>query len=389
MKYIQPLTNRLRLCLSNSLFKSHFLILFSVVLLQSCGSSGGGGSSSGGGTQIPSTPTNLVASASGDSVSLSWSSVDNSTYYEIYRHTVSESSQAGMIDQPLPNDNPSYQDNTPNTTSTYYYWVKACNSSGCSGVSSATVVANPRQISSLPLNDTGITWGRDYPSGNNETCTSNITHHQDCHQGRDAQALAGTLDKTGDGMASFDFTKLGSDGSALSIQNATWSASGSEATGTTWSCVRDNVTGLIWEVKTVDGGIHDKDNTYSWGGTTAIGHGHPEKEGEYYDDSHEKVIDGTYSSWDSLVNGSNAEFLCGYSDWRVPTLTELLSIAHQGTTNPSIDTNYFPNTQSTWYWSASPNAYDTYFAWLLDFEYGYDNNYFRSINNHVRLVRGG
>ena len=28
--------------------------------------------------------------------------------------------------------------------------------------------------------------------------------------------------------------------------------------------MRDNVTGLIWEVKTDDGSVHDKDNTYCW-----------------------------------------------------------------------------------------------------------------------------
>ena len=33
---------------------------------------------------------------------------------------------------------------------------------------------------------------------------------------------------------------------------------------TTWVMVRDNVTGLIWEVKTDDGSIHDKDDTYGW-----------------------------------------------------------------------------------------------------------------------------
>jgi len=32
---------------------------------------------------------------------------------------------------------------------------------------------------------------------------------------------------------------------------------------TSWAMVRDNVTGLIWEVKTDDGSIHDKDNTYT------------------------------------------------------------------------------------------------------------------------------
>ncbi|MDA3789060.1 MAG: hypothetical protein PF503_11320 [Desulfobacula sp.] len=30
-----------------------------------------------------------------------------------------------------------------------------------------------------------------------------------------------------------------------------------------WTMVRDNITGLIWEVKTDDGSVHDKDNTYT------------------------------------------------------------------------------------------------------------------------------
>jgi len=32
---------------------------------------------------------------------------------------------------------------------------------------------------------------------------------------------------------------------------------------TSWVMVRDNVTQLIWEVKTDDGSIHDRDNTYT------------------------------------------------------------------------------------------------------------------------------
>ena len=33
-----------------------------------------------------------------------------------------------------------------------------------------------------------------------------------------------------------------------------------------WSCVRDNNSGLVWEVKSTDGGIHDRENIYRWGG---------------------------------------------------------------------------------------------------------------------------
>ena len=84
--------------------------------------------------------------------------------------------------------------------------------------------------------------------------------------------------------------------------------------------MKDNVTGLIWEVKTDDGSIHDKDNTYRWGGKTHLGSGY----GTYYND------------WDTLVNGTNAEQLCGYSDWRVPTREELQSIVNYGRENPAL-----------------------------------------------------
>jgi hypothetical protein len=33
--------------------------------------------------------------------------------------------------------------------------------------------------------------------------------------------------------------------------------------------ITDNVTGLMWEKKSDDGGIHDKDNMYTWGMTSS------------------------------------------------------------------------------------------------------------------------
>ena len=215
---------------------------------------------------------------------------------------------------------------------------------------------NNNNILAKKLNDTGIIWGGNYSSGNNSTCTSNVTTPQDCHQGRDTSltlaistftynATGVVVPKVGAGSAGFDFTKLSSTGSVLAIQNAAWSATGSETLGTQWSCVKDNVTGLIWEVKTDDNSIHDKDNTYRWGGLTAIGATHTNKEGTYYSD------------WTGLVTGTNSESLCGFTNWQVPNIDQLASIVHYGRINPSIDTNYFPNTTASYFWSASPNAY--------------------------------
>ena len=208
------------------------------------------------------------------------------------------------------------------------------------------------------LNDTGITWGGNYPEGNTTTCTSTVDAPQDCHQGRDA-----THNDNSDGHGGFSFTKLDQSGNSL------------PASAPTWSCVRDNVTNLVWEVKTDDGTIHDKDNTYRWGGKTARGTGY----GTYYPD------------WDTLVDGSNTERLCGFSDWRVPTRAELQGLVHYGRTNPAIDTDYFPNTPTASFWSASPDAYSSYGSWAVDFIRGsaYYYYYNRDYYYHVRLVRSG
>lgn len=209
-----------------------------------------------------------------------------------------------------------------------------------------------------PLNDTGITSGGDYPSGNNATCTSNISSPQDCHQGRDA-----THNDDSDGHAGFSFTKISSTGEEL------------PASATSWSGVRDNVTGLTWEVKTDDGGIHDKDNTYRWGGKTALGDG---TWGTYYSD------------WDGLVDGTNSETFCGFSDWRVPTIKELENLASRDRYSPGIDTDYFPNTSSSFFWTASPVARSSSNAWCVYFGYGDSHEIrYRSNYQHVRLVRGG
>lgn len=205
------------------------------------------------------------------------------------------------------------------------------------------------------INDTGIDWGGDYPDGNNLTCTSNISSPQDCHQGRDA-----TNNNNSDGNAGFSFTKLDENGNALN------SIAGS------WSCIRDDVTNLVWEVKTDDGGIHDKDISYRWGGITHVGNFGT----EFFDD------------WDVLVNGSNnGSGLCGFTNWRVPTLQELKSIVDLGNLAPAIDSNFFPNTLNLIFWTNSPEAFAVEFANSVSFFAGHSNRTARTLANRVRLVR--
>ncbi len=215
----------------------------------------------------------------------------------------------------------------------------------------------------VPLNDTGITWSGEIPSTNNDECSNQtITSPQDCNTGRDF-----THNDDSDGHAGFSFTKLDANGVPLFNQNALYINS-------PWSCVKDNVTGLIWEVKTNTAGIHNKNNLYQWGGLTAIGLDHPERQGTYYND------------WNNLIQESNNEMHCGINNWRVPTVGELGGIVDNSVNNPSIDINYFPNTISGWYWTSTPDASNQDTALVIRFDANQLNNLARNFPIYVRLV---
>lgn len=228
------------------------------------------------------------------------------------------------------------------------------------------------------LNDTGITWGGNYPSGSNSDCSGTEIDAQDCSHGRDAAALAGTLSKVGGGSAGFDFTKLDSSGNDLA------------ATATAWSCVRDNVTGLVWEVKDDNGGLHDKDNTYTWYNSDSSTNG-----GDAGTQNGGTCSGGGDCDTAGLVTAVNAAGLCGQNDWRVPAREELRSIVDYSRYNPAIDTDYFPNTQYDSshdygrYWSSSPASYNSYVPWGVDFYAGGTYKGGKNSSRYVRLVRGG
>ena len=222
----------------------------------------------------------------------------------------------------------------------------------------------------VSLNDTGITWAGEYPSGNNIDCTSTtITSPQDCNQGRDA-----THNDDTDGHAGFSFTKLDANGIPLVDQSMDYAT-------TKWSCVRDNVTGLVWEVKTTDNInplIHGSVNVYGWGGVTHEGSGF----GVYLSDWNVMIIGS------GPIPGSNAGAFCGFtSGWRVPTAQELMSIVDNSRTFPAIDTNYFPNTILGEYWTATPVALFTSKAWIVNFNTGRLDYLDRVNPRSVRLVR--
>jgi Protein of unknown function (DUF1566) len=45
--------------------------------------------------------------------------------------------------------------------------------------------------------------------------------------------------------------------------------------------------------------------------------------------------------------------LAGVKDWRLPTVEELFLLADRTRANPAIDTAYFPDCASDWYWTST------------------------------------
>ena len=144
---------------------------------------------------------------------------------------------------------------------------------------------------------------------------------------------------------------------------------GSKATD--WACTQDNKTGLMWEVKTTDGGLRDMNKTYT----------------NYTPDYDPSKLYGAATNAAGFVLDVNSQSLCGASDWRLPTEDELLGIVKLGVSSPTIDTTYFPNTQSSYFWSSSPIAVNSYDAWSVYFNYGGSSYSSKDGYNFVRLVR--
>ncbi len=219
---------------------------------------------------------------------------------------------------------------------------------------------------SLPLNDTGVT--RFFTATGMADEEPDDFPGQDASYGRDIVAAY-----SDDGHAGFSFTKIDSDGNDL------------PASATEWSCVRDNVTGLLWEVKTDDGGLHDKDARFSW--WKADGRGKEDRFRGCY--GYSSGAKETYCNTDSYIKRVNSLSLCGSDQWRLPMRRELISLLNSERTSPAIDIDWFPHTASGFYWASQQSSGIggwAFYSWGVDFDKGFIDGISWEESAAVRLV---
>ncbi|MDH5228852.1 MAG: DUF1566 domain-containing protein [Gammaproteobacteria bacterium] len=187
--------------------------------------------------------------------------------------------------------------------------------------------------------------------------------YQDSKYGRDALAVQARLQKSGRGPASFDFSRINANGLSIAIIDP-------KSNTEIWNCVSDNHTGLTWErlVKHFETDEPVDNSTYTW------------------------------SEIQAHINELNQKRLCGFSDWRMPTLSEWMSLYFQSTTDSlnGLSRYFFPNADAnTSFWYADSGDYkqtnnENSDRGIIDFS-GNDPDHSRvdgATTNGLRLVRG-
>jgi hypothetical protein len=131
----------------------------------------------------------------------------------------------------------------------------------------------------------------------------------------------------------------------------------------------DNMTGLMWEKLTRDGSIHDRDNQYTWSGAFA------------------------------KVAGLNTAAFAGHTDWRLPNVNELQTLANYGALTPSVDLEFNTScnpscdattcscTRTSFYWSSTTYLPMATLAWGVTFDFGRVDQDLKTLSNYARAVR--
>ncbi len=127
-----------------------------------------------------------------------------------------------------------------------------------------------------------------------------------------------------------------------------------------------------------DGTISDRATGLMWMKATADA-----------DEDGEATI-GDIMTWEEALFWCENTSFAGYSDWRLPTIKELVSMVSFDVDEPAVDTGYFPDTASSRYWSSTSSRANNIQgqAWAVDFTCGDTVNGMKTNTYYVRAVRG-
>ena len=97
-----------------------------------------------------------------------------------------------------------------------------------------------------------------------------------------------------------------------------------------------STTALNWLPPTVNGDLLDQNHSYRWGSEV-------------------------YGDWDQLLSYANSSSLCGFSDWRLPTVAELQQLYADAGSFHNLQA-LMPNILAQLYWSSTSNSSNTAIA---------------------------